>query len=119
MKAITVENTGAGYTLALTDLKTPEPQRGEVLIRVAAAGINRADLIQAAGGYPPPPGAPSTLGLEVSGEIAAVGEGVRTLKIGDKVCALLGGGGYGEFCAVSEECVLPLPKSVGLIDAAA
>jgi NADPH:quinone reductase-like Zn-dependent oxidoreductase len=100
MKAITVENTGAGYKLVLTELKTSEPQPGEVLIKVAAAGLNRADLIQAMGGYPPPPGAPSTLGLEVSGEIAALGAGVRSLKIGDKVCALLGGGGYAEFCAV-------------------
>lgn len=119
MKAITVENTGAGYSLALAETRTPEPQPGEVLIKVAAAGINRADLIQAMGGYPPPPGAPTTLGLEVSGEIAALGVGVRTLKVGDKVCALLAGGGYAEFCVVSEKCVLPIPKSVGLIDAAA
>src|SRR5215472_658065 len=119
MKAITVKNTGAGYTLALAEMRTPEPQPGEVLIKVAAAGINRADLIQAMGGYPPPPGAPSTLGLEVSGEIAAVGDGVRSLKTGDKVCALLAGGGYAEFCAVSEKCVLPVPGSVDLADAAA
>jgi putative PIG3 family NAD(P)H quinone oxidoreductase len=119
MKATTVKNTGAGYTLALTDLKTPEPRPGEVLIKVAAAGINRADLIQAIGGYPPPPGAPSTLGLEVSGEISAVGEGVRGLKTGDRVCALLAGGGYAEFCAVSEKCVLPIPSGVGLVETAA
>jgi len=119
MKAITVENTGAGYTLALAEIKRPEAQRGEVLIKVAAAGINRADLIQAMGGYPPPPGAPSTLGLEVSGEIAALGDGVSGLGVGDKVCALLAGGGYAEFCAVSEKCVLPIPEGVGLVEAAA
>src|SRR5262249_54521386 len=99
--------------------KTPEPQPGEVLIKIAAAGLNRADLIQAMGGYPPPPGAPPTLGLEVSGEIVALGQGVRSFKNGDKVCALLGGGGYAEFCTVSEKCVLPIPKNVGLVDAAA
>jgi NADPH2:quinone reductase len=119
MKAITVENTGAGYKLVLTELKTPEPQPGEIVIKVAAAGLNRADLIQAMGGYPPPPGAPSTLGLEVSGEIAALGVSVQSRKIGDKVCALLGGGGYAEFCAVSDKCVLPCPESVGTVDAAA
>ena len=119
MKAITVENTGAAYTLALTEIKKPEAQPGEVLIKVAAAGINRADLIQAMGGYPPPPGAPSTLGLEVSGEIAALGDGVSGRKVGDKVCALLAGGGYAEFCSVSEKCVLPVPRGVALVDSAA
>ena len=119
MKAIAVENGGAGYRLTLTEIRKPEPQRGEVLIKVAAAGLNRADLIQATGGYPPPPGAPSTLGLEVSGEISALGEGVHALKVGDRVCALLAGGGYAEFCAVSEKCVLPVPKGVGLVEAAA
>jgi NADPH2:quinone reductase len=119
MKAITVENAGASYALTLADTQNPEPQRGEVLIRVAAAGLNRADLIQAMGGYPPPPGAPSTLGLEVSGEIAALGDGVSALKVGDRVCALLAGGGYAEFCAVSEKYVLPIPKGVDVIQAAA
>jgi len=119
MKAITVQNTGAAYTLALAEMQSPEPQPGEVLLKVAAAGINRADLIQAMGGYPPPPGAPSTLGLEVSGEIVALGAGVRSLSVGDRVCALLGGGGYAEYCSVSEKCALPIPESVGVIEAAA
>jgi NADPH2:quinone reductase len=86
---------------------------------VAAAGLNRADLVQAMGGYPPPPGAPATLGLEVSGEVVTVGAGVRAWKEADKVCALLGGGGYAEYCAVSEKCVLPVPKGVGVVEAAA
>ena len=119
MKAITVENAGTEYRLALAEVTKPNPKPGEVLVKVAAAGLNRADLIQAMGGYPPPPGASSTLGLEVSGEIAALGEGVRTLKVGDRVCALLVGGGYAEFCVVSEKCILPVPQGVGLVEAAA
>lgn len=119
MRAIEVRNPGQGYTLQVADIAKPVAGTGEVLIKVAAAGLNRADLVQAMGGYPPPPGAPSTLGLEVSGEIVALGAGVTSLKIGDKVCALLGGGGYAEFAAVSEKSVLPVPKGVSLIDAAA
>src|SRR6185312_6594391 len=97
----------------------PTPKPGEVLIKVAAAGLNHADMIQARGAYPPPPGAPATLGLEVSGTIAAVGDGVMQFKQGDQVCALLGGGGYAEYAAVSQLSVLPVPKGVSLIDAAA
>lgn len=119
MRAIEVKNPGQGYTLALAEISKPFPGTGEVLIKVAAAGLNRADLAQAMGMYPPPPGAPSTLGLEVSGEVAEVGAGVSSLKVGDKVCALLGGGGYAEYAAVSERSVLPVPKGVGLVDAAA
>jgi NADPH2:quinone reductase len=119
MKAIQVENPGPQYRLAVAEIPVPEPKEGEILIKTAAAGLNRADLIQAMGGYPPPPGAPSTLGLEVSGEVAALGPGVAGVKKGDKVCALLGGGGYAEYCAVSAKCVLPVPKGVSLVDAAA
>jgi putative PIG3 family NAD(P)H quinone oxidoreductase len=119
MRAIAVENPGQGYALRLADIAKPAPQAGEVLVRVAAAGINRADLVQAMGGYPPPPGAPLTLGLEVSGEIVELGSGVSGFAVGDKVCALLGGGGYAEFATVSQQCVLPVPKGVGLVDAAA
>ena len=119
MRAIEVENPGQGYALKISEIGKPTPGPGEVLIKAVAAGINRADLVQAMGGYPPPPGAPSTLGLEVSGEIVALGESVSGWKVGDKVCALLGGGGYAEYAAVSQKSVLPLPKGVGLIDAAA
>jgi putative PIG3 family NAD(P)H quinone oxidoreductase len=119
MRAIAVENPGQGYALKLAEIEKPSPAPGEVLIQVAAAGINRADLVQAMGGYPPPPGAPLTLGLEVSGEIVALGPGANAFSVRDKVCALLGGGGYAEFAAVSELCVLPVPKGVALIDAAA
>ncbi|WP_152665506.1 NAD(P)H-quinone oxidoreductase [Mycobacterium sp. UM_Kg1] len=92
---------------------------GEVLIRVAAAGVNRADLLQAAGLYPPPPGASDIIGLEVSGVIAAVGEGVAEWSVGQGVCALLAGGGYAEYVAVPEQQVLPIPAGVDLVDAAA
>ncbi len=119
MKAIEVKNPGQGYALAAAEIARPVPAAGEILIKVAAAGLNRADLAQAMGAYPPPPGAPSTLGLEVSGEVAEVGGGVTKLKPGDKVCALLGGGGYAEYAAISEKSVLPVPKGVGLVDAAA
>jgi NADPH2:quinone reductase len=119
MRAIAVENPGQGYALKVVEVEKPAPQAGEVLIKVSAAGINRADLVQAMGGYPPPPGAPLTLGLEVAGEIVALGTGVSAFSLGDKVCALLGGGGYAEFAAVSEKCVLPLPRGVGVVEAAA
>ncbi|HTP77785.1 MAG TPA: NAD(P)H-quinone oxidoreductase [Rhizomicrobium sp.] len=119
MKAVEVRNPGQGYTLALAEIAKPAPGPGEVLVKVAAAGLNRADIAQAMGGYPPPPGAPATLGLEVSGEIAEIGQGVTSLKPGDRVCALLGGGGYAEYAVMSEKCVLPVPKGVGLVEAAA
>jgi len=119
MRAIQVVNPGQGYTLSVAEIAKPVPAAGEVLIKVAAAGLNRADLAQAMGFYPPPPGAPATLGLEVSGVVEALGEGVHSFEVGDEVCALLGGGGYAEYAAVSEKCVLPLPKGVRLVDAAA
>lgn len=119
MRAIEVDNPGQGYVLKVVDIAKPIASTGEVLIKVAAAGINRADLAQAMGLYPPPPDAPQTLGLEVSGEIVDVGAGVTGLHVGEKVCALLGGGGYAEFAAVSQNCVLKVPKDVGLVEAAA
>lgn len=116
MKAIAAE---PGQKLALAEIEKPSPEAGEVLVKVAAAGVNRADLAQAAGAYPPPPGAPKTLGLEVSGTIEAVGEGVTGWRVGQEVCALLAGGGYAEYAAIAQECLLPIPKGVSLIDAAA
>lgn len=91
---------------------------GSVVIKVTAAGVNRADLLQAAGLYPPPPGASDTLGLEVSGVISAVGAGVDQWSVGQEVCALLAGGGYAEYVAVPAEQVLPIPGGVDLVDAA-
>jgi len=116
MKAVIAE---PGSKLVLADIEKPVAGAGEVLVKVAAAGVNRADLAQAAGAYPPPPGAPATLGLEISGTIEKVGPGVTEWRAGDEVCALLAGGGYAEYAAVAQECLLPIPSGVGLIDAAA
>ena len=118
-KAIQVENPGASYALKLAETDKPAPKAGEVLIQVAAAGLNHADLIQAKGMYPPPPGASPILGMEVSGTVEALGEGVSDCEIGDKVCALIPGGGYAEYAVAAASCVLPVPKGVSLIDAAA
>ena len=119
MRAVQVVNPGQGYTLSVADIAKPAPAGGEVLIKVAAAGLNRADLAQSMGFYPPPPGAPATLGLEVSGVVEAIGEGVHSVEVGDEICALLGGGGYAEYAAVSEKCVLPVPKGVSVVEDAA
>ncbi len=119
MRAITVDNPGSGYRLAVRELARPTPGPGELLVKVAAAGLNHADLHQARGGYPPPPGAPDTLGMEVSGWISEVGAGVTNWKPGDEVCALVPGGGYAEYCIASELCTLPVPNGVSLIEAAA
>jgi NADPH2:quinone reductase len=118
MKAIRVENPGSGYKLVVGDIPRPAPGAGEVLIKVAAAGLNRADIAQSMGHYPPPPGAPDTLGMEVSGEIAEIGPSANDCQIGDKVCALVPGGGYAEYCVASSGCVLPVPAGVDLVDAA-
>jgi putative PIG3 family NAD(P)H quinone oxidoreductase len=119
MKAIAIENPGKEYRLVLADIPTPQPKAGEVLIKVSAAGLNHADMAQGAGRYPPPPGAPDTLGMEVSGEIAELGAGVTHFKKGDAVCALIPGGGYAEYAVASAKSVLPVPKGVSTIDAAA
>jgi putative PIG3 family NAD(P)H quinone oxidoreductase len=95
------------------------PGKGEVLIKVSAAGVNRADLLQAAGKYPPPPGASEIIGLEVSGTIAGLGEGVSGWEVGQPVCALLAGGGYAEYVAAPAGQVMPIPESVALHNAAA
>ncbi|AKN15791.1 oxidireductase [Mycobacterium haemophilum DSM 44634] len=91
---------------------------GEVLIKVAAAGVNRADVLQAAGKYPPPPGASEIIGMEVAGVVSAVGSGVTEWSVGQEVCALLAGGGYAEYVAVPTGQVMPIPKGVDLVDAA-
>jgi NADPH2:quinone reductase len=119
MKAIALQNPGSQYRLVLAEIPRPEPGRGEILIKVAAAGVNRADLHQAHGGYPPPPGAPETLGLEVSGHVAALGTDCGPYQIGDAVCALLAGGGYAEYALAQADCVLPLSPGMGPVEAAA
>jgi putative PIG3 family NAD(P)H quinone oxidoreductase len=109
---------GSEFQLKWQDVPDISPGDGEVLIKVSAAGVNRADLLQAAGKYPPPPGASETLGLEVSGTIAAVGSGVTHWTVGQHACALLAGGGYAEFVAVPAGQVMPIPDAVGLHEAA-
>lgn len=110
---------GPDTPLSLAVVARPEPGPGEILIQVAAAGVNRPDLMQRAGLYPPPPGAPETLGLEVAGEVAAVGAGVTRWKQGDAVCALLPGGGYATFAIAHEGSALPIPAGLTLVEAAA
>jgi NADPH2:quinone reductase len=115
MQAVIAE---MGQALRLGEIDRPAPGPGQVLIRVCAAGVNRPDLIQRAGKYPPPPGAPATLGLEVSGWIEAVGEGVTRWKGGEAVVALIGGGGYAEYAVAHEGAVLSAPAGLPLTDAA-
>ncbi len=110
----------ATHTLSYTAVPTPSPRDDEVLIRVHAAGVNRADLMQREGNYPPPPGCPEWMGLEVSGEVCALGPiAAQHWRIGEKICALLGGGGYAEFAAVRYDMCLPVPDGVSMIEAAA
>jgi putative PIG3 family NAD(P)H quinone oxidoreductase len=97
----------------------PQPGPGQILIKVAATALNRADLLQTMGLYPPPPGAPATLGLEASGTVVALGAGVTQWKSGDQVCVLLAGGGYAQYCVADEGSALPIPAGVSLVDAAA
>lgn len=118
MKAIDPEASGGPEVLSLAERAVPKPGAGEVLIRVAAAGVNRPDVMQRKGAYPPPPGAPSIPGLEVSGTVVAVGEGAEHLSPGQRVCALVPGGGYADYVCAPEGSCLPVPDGVSLIDAA-
>jgi putative PIG3 family NAD(P)H quinone oxidoreductase len=118
MRAIVITSPGGPDVLSLEEVPDPVPGAGEVLVDVAAAGVNRADVMQRMGQYPPPPGAPPYPGLECSGRISAVGPGVTGWRPGDEVCALLGGGGYAERVAVPQGQLLPIPDGVTLTDAA-
>ena len=118
MRVIEISEPGGPEVLRLAERPIPRPEAGEVLIRVAAAGLNGADLAQRRGVYPPPKGASDLPGLEVSGTIAALGDGVTGLTVGDRVCALLAGGGYAEYCTVAASQVLPLPEDISFEDGA-
>ncbi|GAA1235987.1 NAD(P)H-quinone oxidoreductase [Janibacter melonis] len=118
MRAIEITEPGEPDVLQVTEVERPAAGPGQVVIDVAAAGVNRADLFQRKGAYPPPPGASPLPGLEVSGTVAEIGEGVEGLAVGDEVCALLDGGGYAEAVAVAATQVLPVPAGVSLVDAA-
>lgn len=119
MTAIEIREPGGPEVLVPASRPVPEPGTGEVLIRVAAAGINRPDVLQRAGGYPPPPGASDIPGLEVAGEVVGLGDAVKGRKLGDKVMALVAGGGYAEYCTAPAAQCLPIPKGLDMIEAAA
>ncbi|HEX3786839.1 MAG TPA: NAD(P)H-quinone oxidoreductase [Pseudonocardiaceae bacterium] len=119
MHAITIREPGGPDVLTWTELPDPTPGPGEVLLDIAASAVNRADLLQRQGFYPPPPGASDVPGLECSGTVAELGAGVTGWAVGDQVCALLAGGGYAERVVVPAAQVLPVPAGVSLVDAAA
>src|SRR5262245_50347140 len=109
MRAVIAPAPGGPEALAIVERPVPVPSTGEILVAVHAAGLNRADLLQRMGKYPPPPGASDVLGMEVAGEVAAVGPGVSRWQAGDRVMALVTAGGYAEFCVAPAEVALPLP----------
>lgn len=119
MKIVALDGFGGPEVLRLAEAETQRPGAGEVLIRVAAAGLNRADIYQRQGNYPPPPGASPVLGMEVAGEIVERGPGAdERWRVGDHVCALLPGGGYAEYCVAHGGCCLPIPAGMSLEEAA-
>ncbi|WP_138933088.1 NAD(P)H-quinone oxidoreductase [Roseovarius arcticus] len=118
MQAVEITKAGGPDVLKLATRPRPQPRAGEVVIRVAYAGVNRPDALQRAGAYDPPPGASDLPGLEASGEISAIGEGSCEWQVGDRVCALLPGGGYAEYVATPAAHCLPIPEGMGMAEAA-
>ncbi len=119
MNAIEITEHGGPEVLKPVTRPVPKPRDGEILVKVAAAGVNRPDLAQRAGAYPPPPGASDLPGLEIAGEAVALGAGVEDVSVGDEICALTPGGGYAEYCAMPAAHCLPLPKGYDMVRAAA
>ncbi len=119
MTAITIPVPGGPEALVPGERPMPVPGPGEILVKVAAAGINRPDVVQRRGLYPPPPGASDIPGLEIAGTVVALGEGARRFAVGDRVCALVTGGGYAQYCLTAEATALPVPEGVSFIEAAA
>jgi len=119
MRAVEIARPGGPEVLTLTTYPTPEPGPGQVLVKVAAAGVNRPDVAQRMGHYPPPPGHSPLPGLEVAGEVVALGPGARRWRIGDRVCALVNGGGYSTYCLAEDAVALPIPAGLDLVRAAA
>lgn len=119
MRAVNIKEPGNADVLYIAESELPSMIEDEVLIKVKAAGINRPDIIQRQGNYPPPPGASNTIGLEVAGEIVEVGEQVTTYKPGDRVCALVNGGGYAEYVSAAAAQCLSIPEKFSMIEAAA
>jgi NADPH:quinone reductase len=118
MHAVTTNGSGAAEVMLITQQQVPTPGEHDVLIRVAYAGVNRPDVIQRQGNYAPPPGASPIMGLEVAGEVVAVGAAVQRWKVGDAVCALTPGGGYAEYCVAPAAHCLPIPAGLSLLEAA-
>src|SRR5438309_11391591 len=118
MRYAAAREPGPPEVLTIAETQVPAPRRGEVLIRVAYAGVNRPDCLQRAGGYPPPADASPIIGLEVAGEILACGDGVSGWRVGDAVCALTPGGGYAEYCTTPADFCLPIPEPLTTIEAA-
>ena len=119
MQAIDPESPGGPEVLRLVERPVPQPAAGEVLIQVAAAGVNRPDVLQRKGGYPPPPGAPSIPGLEIAGTVVALGADVDAALLGQRVCALLAGGGYAQYAVAPAGQCLPVPDGLEMVEAAA
>jgi putative PIG3 family NAD(P)H quinone oxidoreductase len=119
MTAIDMENPGGPEVLQPVTRPVPQPGPGEVLVKVAAAGVNRPDIVQRKGFYPPPPGAPTIPGLEISGEVVGLGEGVDDAVMGQKICALVSGGGYAEYCTAPVVQCLSVPEALTMQEAAA
>ena len=119
MTVIAISEPGGPDVLTPQKASIPEPGPGEYLVKIAAAGVNRPDVLQRIGAYPPPPGASEIPGLEISGEIAAAGPDTSKFAVGDKICALVSGGGYAEYCIAEEPAMLPVPKGLRMEEAAA
>jgi NADPH:quinone reductase len=118
MKAVEITKPGEPEVLVAGERPRPEPGPAEILVKVAAAGVNRPDVLQRKGNYPVPPGASDIPGLEIAGEVVACGSAVKHWQKGDKVCALVAGGGYAEYCTAPEAQALPVPKGLSMVDAA-
>ena len=118
MRAVEISQPGGPDVLRLAEVPKPAAQANEIVVKVAAAGVNRPDVLQRMGHYPVPPDASPLPGLEIAGEVADAGSAVKLWKRGDKICALANGGGYAEYCAVPETQALPVPKNLSMIEAA-
>jgi NADPH:quinone reductase len=119
MRAVVARGSGGPEVLQVIERPVPQPGSGEILVEVAAAGVNRPDVLQRKGGYPPPPGAPDTLGLEIAGAVVALGPGATRFPLGTRVMALVPGGGYAEYAAVHETNALAVPEALPLVEAGA
>jgi NADPH2:quinone reductase len=119
MTAVAISTPGGPEVLKPVEMPTPKPGAGQVLVKVAAAGVNRPDVQQRIGAYPPPPGHSTLPGLEIAGEVVETGAGVARWRVGDKVCALVNGGGYAQYCIAEETAALPIPAGLDMVQAGA